>query len=77
MMLSLGKVGAVILQMVIGGYVYSRVILRRTASRGEDSHRQTRAQLYLLDDHNPLRSYRVALGLSPTGPKEQQWDFRT
>jgi murein L,D-transpeptidase YafK len=34
-------------------------------------------KLYLLHDNFPLRIYRVALGLSPTGPKEHQWDFRT
>jgi murein L,D-transpeptidase YafK len=34
-------------------------------------------KLYLLRDNFPLRIYRVALGLSPTGPKEHQWDFRT
>jgi murein L,D-transpeptidase YafK len=34
-------------------------------------------KLYLLHDNFPLRSYRVALGLSPTGAKEHQWDFRT
>lgn len=34
-------------------------------------------KLYLLRDNYPLRSYRVALGLSPTGAKQGQWDFRT
>ncbi len=34
-------------------------------------------KLYLMHDNHPLRSYRVALGLSPTGPKAHQWDFRT
>ena len=34
-------------------------------------------RLYLLRDDSPLRSYRIALGLSPTGAKERQWDFRT
>jgi murein L,D-transpeptidase YafK len=34
-------------------------------------------KLYLLHDNFPLRIYRVALGLSPTGPKEHEWDFRT
>jgi murein L,D-transpeptidase YafK len=34
-------------------------------------------KLYLLQDNYPLRSYRIALGLSPTGAKEHQWDFRT
>jgi murein L,D-transpeptidase YafK len=34
-------------------------------------------KLYLMRDNYPLRSYRIALGLSPTGAKEHQWDFRT
>jgi murein L,D-transpeptidase YafK len=34
-------------------------------------------KLYLLRDNSELRSYRIALGLSPTGPKEREWDFRT
>ncbi len=34
-------------------------------------------KLYLLQDNFPLRSYRIALGLSPTGAKQRQWDFRT
>src|SRR5271154_1277020 len=34
-------------------------------------------KLYLLHDNFPLRSYRIALGLSPTGAKEHEWDFRT
>jgi murein L,D-transpeptidase YafK len=33
--------------------------------------------LYLLHDSVPLRSYHIALGLSPTGAKEHRWDFRT
>jgi murein L,D-transpeptidase YafK len=34
-------------------------------------------KLYLMRENSPLRSYRVALGLSPTGAKEHAWDFRT
>jgi murein L,D-transpeptidase YafK len=34
-------------------------------------------KLYLLHENSPLRSYRIALGLSPTGAKEREWDFRT
>jgi murein L,D-transpeptidase YafK len=34
-------------------------------------------KLYLLRENLPLRSYRIALGLSPTGAKEREWDFRT
>src|ERR1700722_10969265 len=33
--------------------------------------------LYLLRDNSPLRTYRIALGLTPTGAKEHAWDFRT
>jgi len=33
--------------------------------------------LYLLHDSVPLRSYHIALGLSPIGAKEHRWDFRT
>jgi murein L,D-transpeptidase YafK len=34
-------------------------------------------KLYLLRDDFPLRTYRIALGLSPTGAKAGAWDFRT
>ena len=34
-------------------------------------------KLYLLRENSPLRSYRIALGLSPAGAKEHEWDFRT
>ncbi len=34
-------------------------------------------KLYLLQHNHPLRSYHIALGLSPTGAKEREWDFRT
>jgi murein L,D-transpeptidase YafK len=34
-------------------------------------------KLYLLRANYPLRSFRIALGLSPTGAKEARWDFRT
>jgi murein L,D-transpeptidase YafK len=34
-------------------------------------------KLYLLRNSYPVRSYRIALGLSPTGAKEREWDFRT
>jgi murein L,D-transpeptidase YafK len=34
-------------------------------------------KLYVLHDDFPLRTYRIALGLSPTGAKEHAWDFRT
>jgi murein L,D-transpeptidase YafK len=34
-------------------------------------------KLYLLRHNYPVRSYHIALGLSPTGAKEREWDFRT
>jgi murein L,D-transpeptidase YafK len=34
-------------------------------------------RLYLLRDGQPFKSYRVALGLNPTGRKEREGDFRT
>jgi len=34
-------------------------------------------RLYLLHGGNVVRSYRVVLGLSPTGQKEREGDFRT
>ena len=34
-------------------------------------------RLYLLRDGQPVRSYRVALGLNPLGRKERAGDFRT
>lgn len=34
-------------------------------------------RLYLMHDGVPVRSYAIALGLSPVGPKRQEYDFRT
>lgn len=34
-------------------------------------------KLYLLKDGQPIRSYRIALGLNPNGHKEREGDFRT
>jgi hypothetical protein len=34
-------------------------------------------RLYLMHDGQVLRSYRIALGLDPQGPKERAGDFRT
>jgi murein L,D-transpeptidase YafK len=34
-------------------------------------------RLYLMRDGQPVRSYAIALGLSPVGPKRQEYDFRT
>jgi murein L,D-transpeptidase YafK len=34
-------------------------------------------RLYVMRGGQPLRSYPIALGLSPVGPKRQEYDFRT
>ena len=34
-------------------------------------------RLFLMHDGVPVRSYTIALGLSPVGPKRQEFDFRT
>jgi murein L,D-transpeptidase YafK len=34
-------------------------------------------RLYLMRDGQPVRSFPIALGLSPVGPKRQEYDFRT
>jgi murein L,D-transpeptidase YafK len=34
-------------------------------------------RLYLMRGGEPVRSYAIALGLSPVGPKRQEFDFRT
>ncbi len=39
--------------------------------------RKSERRLYLMRGENVLRSYRVALGLNPVGPKEQEGDSRT
>jgi len=39
--------------------------------------RKAERRLYLMHDGAVLRSYRVALGLNPVGPKEQEGDSRT
>ena len=39
--------------------------------------RKAERQLTLYRDGQPLRNYRVSLGLLPTGHKEQEGDFRT
>jgi murein L,D-transpeptidase YafK len=39
--------------------------------------RKAERRLYLLRGEEVLRSYRVALGLNPDGPKERAGDFRT
>ncbi len=39
--------------------------------------RKSERQMYLMRGTTVLRSYRVALGLNPVGPKEQEGDSRT
>jgi murein L,D-transpeptidase YafK len=39
--------------------------------------RKSERRLYLMRGESVLRSYRVALGLNPVGPKEQEGDSRT
>lgn len=34
-------------------------------------------RLYLMRDGQPIRSYKIVLGLNPSGPKEREGDFRT
>ena len=39
--------------------------------------KKSRRRLYLMDGDKVVRSYRIALGLDPVGPKERDGDFRT
>ena len=39
--------------------------------------RKSQRRLYLMDGDKVVRSYKIALGLEPTGPKERDGDFRT
>ena len=39
--------------------------------------RKSLRRLYLMDGDRIVRSYKIALGLEPTGPKERDGDFRT
>jgi len=49
-----------------GPLLANRVVVRKSERR-----------LYLMRGESVLRSYRVALGLNPVGPKEQEGDSRT
>jgi murein L,D-transpeptidase YafK len=49
-----------------GLLIANRVVVRKSERR-----------LYLMHGDSVLRSYRVALGLNPVGPKEQEGDSRT
>ena len=39
--------------------------------------KKSQRRLYLMDGDKIVRSYRIALGLDPVGPKERDGDFRT
>ena len=39
--------------------------------------RKARRRLYLMDGDRVVRTYKIALGLEPVGPKERDGDFRT
>lgn len=39
--------------------------------------RKSQRRLYLMDGDRIVRSYKIALGLEPVGPKERDGDFRT
>jgi murein L,D-transpeptidase YafK len=39
--------------------------------------RKAQHRLYLMDGNKVVRSYKIALGLEPVGPKERDGDFRT
>jgi murein L,D-transpeptidase YafK len=39
--------------------------------------RKSERTLLLYHDGQPLKSYRISLGLNPNGPKEREGDFRT
>jgi L,D-peptidoglycan transpeptidase YkuD (ErfK/YbiS/YcfS/YnhG family) len=51
---------------VAGPLLADRVVVRKSERR-----------LYLMHGTSVMRSYRVALGLNPVGPKEQEGDSRT
>ena len=57
-----------------------RVALLPAASLPYVDHvvvRKAQRRLYLMDGDRIVRSYKVALGLEPVGPKERDGDFRT
>ncbi|MGH8294077.1 MAG: L,D-transpeptidase family protein [Steroidobacteraceae bacterium] len=39
--------------------------------------KKSQRRLYLMDGNKIVRSYKIALGLEPVGPKERDGDFRT
>jgi murein L,D-transpeptidase YafK len=57
-----------------------RVALLPSPSLPDVDHvvvRKAQRRLYLMDGNKVVRSYKVALGLEPVGPKERDGDFRT
>jgi murein L,D-transpeptidase YafK len=58
----------------------ARVALLPSPDLPEVDHivvRKAQRRLYLMDGDRIVRSYRIALGLDPVGPKERDGDFRT
>jgi murein L,D-transpeptidase YafK len=58
----------------------SRVALLPSPSLPYVDHvmvRKAQRRLYLMDGNKVVRSYKIALGLEPVGPKERDGDFRT
>lgn len=57
-----------------------RVTLLRAPSLPYVDHlvvKKAQRRMYLMDGDKVVRSYKVALGLEPVGPKERDGDFRT
>jgi murein L,D-transpeptidase YafK len=57
-----------------------RVPLLRSPSLPQVDHlvvKKSQRRLYLMDGDKVVRSYKVALGLEPVGPKRRDGDFRT
>ena len=63
-----------------GAQTAGRVTLLPSPGLPEVDHlvvRKARRRLYLMDGDRVVRSYKIALGLEPIGPKERDGDFRT
>ena len=67
------RLGGFAVVLLLGGYGQSPARATSLAPRADSilivKHER---KLYLLHDNYPVRSYRIALGLSPTGAKEHQ-----
>jgi len=65
---------------VVGAQRSARVTLLPTPSLPDVDRivvRKSQRRLYLMDGDRIVRSYKIALGLEPVGPKERDGDFRT